>query len=100
MIMPDDGIAAALSPADRPQLRRGVRVGIDPLNDEAVLLFPEGVLFLNETAAAVIRKCDGSRSLAQVVQAVSEVYDNVVVEDVISLLRDLITQHLLVAHRG
>ena len=91
---------AALSLTDRPQLRRGVRTGIDPLSDQAVLLFPEGVLFLNETAAAVIRRCDGSRSVAEVVQAVGEVYDAVAVEDVMSLLRDLITQHLLLVHRG
>ena len=91
---------AALSLTDRPQLRRGVRTGIDPLSDEAVLLFPEGVLFLNETAAAVIQRCDGSRSVAEVVQAVGEVYDAVAVEDVMSLLRDLITQHLLLVHRG
>lgn len=100
MIMADGGMAAALSLADRPQLRRGVRAGIDPLSDDMILLFPEGVLFLNETAAAVIQECDGSRSVAEVVQAVGEVYDNVALEDVMSLLRDLITQHLLVAHRG
>jgi pyrroloquinoline quinone biosynthesis protein D len=98
--MADEGIAAALSLADRPQLRRGVRAGIDPLSGDKVLLFPEGVLFLNETAAAVIQQCDGSRSVTEVVQAIGEVYDNVALEDVITLLQELITQHLLVAHRG
>jgi coenzyme PQQ biosynthesis protein PqqD len=93
-------MTAALLLTDRPQLRRGVRAGIDPLSEETVLLFPEGVLILNETAAAVIRQCDGSRSVAEVVQAVGEVYDDVAVEDVMSLLRDLIGQHLLVAKRG
>jgi pyrroloquinoline quinone biosynthesis protein D len=100
VIMADEGIAAALSLADRPQLRRGVRAGIDPLSGDKVLLFPEGVLFLNETAGAVIQECDGSRSVTEVVQAIGEVYDNVALEDVITLLQELITQHLLVAHRG
>jgi coenzyme PQQ biosynthesis protein PqqD len=77
-----------------------VRAGIDPLSGDKVLLFPEGVLFLNETAAAVIQECDGSRSVTEVVQAIGEVYDNVALEDVITLLQELITQHLLVAHRG
>jgi pyrroloquinoline quinone biosynthesis protein D len=81
-------------------LRRGVRAGIDSLSGDKVLLFPEGVLFLNETAAAVIQECDGSRSVTEVVQAIGEVYDNVALEDVITLLQELITQHLLVAHRG
>jgi coenzyme PQQ biosynthesis protein PqqD len=93
-------MTAVLSLTDRPQLRRGVRAGTDPLSDETVLLFPEGVLFLNETAAAIIRQCDGCRSVAEVVQAVGEVYDEVAVEDVMSLLRDLMAQNLLVANRG
>ncbi|MGH3429007.1 MAG: pyrroloquinoline quinone biosynthesis peptide chaperone PqqD, partial [Mycobacteriales bacterium] len=82
------------------RLRRGVRTGTDPLSGETVLLFPEGVLMLNETAAAVVRQCDGSRSVAEVVRALSEVYDDVAVEDVLSLLRDLLMQQLLVAGRG
>jgi coenzyme PQQ biosynthesis protein PqqD len=93
-------MTAALSLTDRPQLRRGVRTGIDPLSGETVLLFPEGVIILNETAAAVIRQCDGCHSVAEVVQVVGAEYDDVAVEDVISLMRDLITQNLLVANRG
>jgi pyrroloquinoline quinone biosynthesis protein D len=93
-------MTAALSLTDRPRLRRGVRAGTDPLSDETVLLFPEGVLILNETAAAVVRRCDGCRSVAEVVDAVGEVYDDVPVEDVLSLLQDLIAQHLLVADCG
>ena len=93
-------MTATLSLTDRPQLRRGVRTGTDPLSGETVLLFPEGVLILNETAAAVIRQCDGCHSVAEVVQAVGETYDDVAVEDIMSLLRDLITQNLLVANRG
>lgn len=92
-------MTAPLSLADRPQLRRGVRTGTDPLSGETVLLFPEGVLILNETAAAVIRTCDGHHSVAEVVRAVGETYDDVAVDDVMSLLRDLITQRLLAAHR-
>ena len=42
-----------LSLDDRPMLRRGVRLGVDPLNGRSILLFPEGVLILNETAARV-----------------------------------------------
>jgi coenzyme PQQ biosynthesis protein PqqD len=93
-------MTVALSLTDLPRLRRGVRTGTDPLSDETVLLFPEGVLLLNETAAAVIRQCDGCHSVAEVVQAVGEVYDDVTVEDVMSLLRDLIAQGLLAASGG
>lgn len=89
-----------LSLTDRPQWRRGVRLGTDPLSEETVLLFPEGVLILNETAAAVVRQCDGNHSVTEVVQAVGDVYDGVAAEDVLSLLRDLMAQRLLVANHG
>jgi len=89
-------MTAALSLTDRPQLRRGVRTGTDPLSGETVLLFPEGVLIMNETAAAVVRQCDGSRNVSAVLHSVGEGYDNVAVEDVVSLLQDLIAQGLLV----
>ncbi|MGH3944115.1 MAG: pyrroloquinoline quinone biosynthesis peptide chaperone PqqD, partial [Pseudonocardiaceae bacterium] len=93
-------VTEALSLTDRPQLRRGVRVGTDPLSDETVLLFPEGVLLMNETAAAVVRQCDGSRTVAAVLRSVGEVYDEVAVEDVLALLQDLVAQGLLVAGSG
>lgn len=89
-----------MSLTDTPRLRPGVRVATDPLSDETILLFPEGVLFLNETAVAIIGHCDGHRSVAEMIQALSEEYDEVAPEDVMALLRDLIAQRLLVADRG
>ncbi|HET9253997.1 MAG TPA: pyrroloquinoline quinone biosynthesis peptide chaperone PqqD [Pseudonocardiaceae bacterium] len=88
-----------MTAADRPTLRRGVRTGTDPLGGGPVLLFPEGVLFLNHTAAAVIERCDGSHTVADLVQALGEMYDGVTAGDVQSLLRELIAQRLLVARR-
>jgi coenzyme PQQ biosynthesis protein PqqD len=93
-------MSSLLSLTDRPALRRGVRTGTDPLSDEMVLLFPEGVLLLNETAAAVIRCCDGRRSVSDIIRALTEVYDNVAVADIVALLRDLVAQNLLVTGRG
>jgi|GraSoiStandDraft_46_1057282.scaffolds.fasta_scaffold688167_2 coenzyme PQQ biosynthesis protein PqqD len=93
-------MTAALSPTDRPRLRRGVRAGTDPLSDRSILLFPEGILFLNETAAAVIHHCDGNRTVADVVHAIRAVYDGVARDDVMSLVQDLLAQRLMVVDRG
>lgn len=93
-------MTAALSAGDRPRLRRGVRVSSDPLSGAPILLFPEGVLFVNETAAAVIGHCDGSRTVADVVHAVAAMYQDVVCEDVMSLVGDLMTQRLMVTDGG
>jgi coenzyme PQQ biosynthesis protein PqqD len=93
-------MTAALSPTDRPRLRRGVRAATDPLSDRSILLFPEGILFLNETAAEVIHHCDGHHTVADVVHAIEAVYDDVAGHDVIFLVQDLIAQRLMVVDRG
>ncbi len=39
-----------------------------------VMLYPEGVVKLNETAAAILRLCDGARSAAQIAAELSRGY--------------------------
>ncbi len=52
----------------RPRLAAGVRIRVDPADGRERLLFPEAALELNETAAAIIRLCDGRRALAEIVR--------------------------------
>ena len=58
----------------QPRLARGVRLQTDPKTGNSVLLFPEGVLELNETAQEIVTRCDG-RTVAEIVQALAEEYD-------------------------
>jgi pyrroloquinoline quinone biosynthesis protein D len=58
----------------RPRLARGVRLHIDCTTGKAVLLYPEGILELNESAQEILTRCDG-RSLAEIVIALSDDYD-------------------------
>jgi pyrroloquinoline quinone biosynthesis protein D len=58
----------------RPQLSRGVRLQIDPATGKGVLLFPEGIMELNETAQDILTRCDG-RMLNEIVRALAEEYD-------------------------
>ncbi len=58
----------------RPQLAAGVRFQIDSTSGNAVLLFPEGILELNETAHAILTHCDG-KSVAEIVRDLAEEYD-------------------------
>jgi coenzyme PQQ biosynthesis protein PqqD len=78
--------------AARPCLARGVRLRGDPVTREAVLLYPEGVLFLNGTAAAVIELCDGNRTISEIVAALTRRYTDradTLLSDVADYLRDL-----------
>ncbi len=58
----------------QPRLARGVRLQIDFTTGKGVLLFPEGILELNETAHEILTRCDG-RTLSELVRALAEEYD-------------------------
>lgn len=61
-------------PASTPCFARGVRFQ-RAADGSAVLLVPEGIATLTETAAAVAELIDGSRSEGDIVAALSERYD-------------------------
>jgi pyrroloquinoline quinone biosynthesis protein D len=81
----------------QPTLARGVRLQTDPKTGNSVLLFPEGVLELNETAQEILTRCDG-RTVSEIIQALAEEY-NVDVEmlaaDVRETLADLQRRKLI-----
>ena len=52
----------------RPVLARHARYRWDALRRQHQLVFPEGLLVLNETGAAIVRLCDG-RSTAELLAA-------------------------------
>jgi pyrroloquinoline quinone biosynthesis protein D len=58
----------------QPTLTRGVRLQTDSKTGNSVLLFPEGILELNETAQEILNRCDG-RTVSEIVQALAEEYD-------------------------
>jgi pyrroloquinoline quinone biosynthesis protein D len=72
-----------------PRLRRGVRLTFDKTRDTHVLLFPEGVLVPNATAAAVLELCDGARSVTEITTALSRRYSGVREDDVVDVLSRL-----------
>jgi coenzyme PQQ biosynthesis protein PqqD len=75
----------------RPRLARGVRLQVDGATDKGVLLFPEGILELNETARAILTRCDG-RTLSDIARSLAEEYDvdpTMIAADVRETLADL-----------
>ena len=55
----------------RPLLVPHARYRWDPLRCQHQLVFPEGILVLNETGAAIVRLCDG-RSLTELLAALAQ----------------------------
>ncbi len=66
--------ATTISDLVRPRLAKGVRLQIDSTTDKSVLLYPEGVIELNETAHEILSRCDG-RTLGEIVEALAEEYE-------------------------
>ena len=60
--------------AARPCLAKRVRLQSDSMTGKSVLLFPEGIIELNETAHEILLRCDG-RMLSEIVYALAEEYD-------------------------
>jgi pyrroloquinoline quinone biosynthesis protein D len=79
-IMPTPEIADAA----QPRLAKGVRLQTDSATGKSVLLFPEGIVELNDTAYEILARCDG-RTLREIVQALAEEYDS----DVAALATDV-----------
>ncbi len=46
----------------------------DAVGGQDLLLFPEAALALNETAAAVVRLCDGTRTVDAIIDEISRAY--------------------------
>jgi pyrroloquinoline quinone biosynthesis protein D len=87
-----------LSGAERPRLAAKARLHKDRLDGGDVLLYPEGILLLNHTAASVLALCDGRRTFAELIATLSDrfqVSQVELIEDVAGLLHRLSTRGLL-----
>jgi len=81
----------------QPILARGVRLQTDSQTGNSVLLFPEGVLELNETAQEILARCDG-RTVSEIIQALAEEYEvdpQMLATDVREILADLQRRKLI-----
>ena len=87
----------AIASSAQPRLTRGVRLQTDSKPGNSVLLFPEGVLELNETAQEILNRCDG-RTVNEIIQALAEEYDvdpKMLAVDVEETLADLKRRKLI-----
>ncbi|MET7392926.1 pyrroloquinoline quinone biosynthesis protein PqqE [Dactylosporangium sp. NPDC005572] len=76
-------------------LRVGVRLVYDRVRARPALLYPEGVLLLNETAGQIVARCNGVRTSGDIADDLTRDYDGVSAEDVSALLGDLADRRLV-----
>ena len=53
---------------------RGFRLQWEPAQETHVLLYPEGMVKLNSSAAAIMSRCDGIRTVADIVADIERTY--------------------------
>jgi len=50
-----------------PRIGSGFRLQWEPAQDCHVLLYPEGMVKLNQSAGEILKRCDGRRTAAEIV---------------------------------
>ncbi len=61
--------------AARPAIGRGFRLQWEPAQEAHVLLYPEGMVKLNQSAAAILTRCNGRRTVADIVTDLEGTYE-------------------------
>ena len=84
---------------ERPRLAPGVRLHFDPTRQAWVLLGPERVMEAEGPASEILRRCDGSRTVDQIVDELTALYTAEraeVADDVTEMLGELASKRLLI----
>ena len=87
---------AELSASSIPSLWKLARLEFDPVRNQRVLLYPEGVVLLNDTGAAILDLIDGRRSVAAIAADLKQRYDcGDITGDIVEYLSGLGEQNLV-----
>ncbi len=79
----------------RPVLARHARYRWDRVRQQHQLVFPEGILVLNNSAAAIVQLCDG-RAIGELVAALETQFETGrPADDLLDFLKRLATKGLL-----
>lgn len=61
--------------AIRPRIGAGMRLQFEPAQDCHVLLYPEGMVKLNQSAGEIMKRCDGERTLGEIVTDLEQAFN-------------------------
>jgi pyrroloquinoline quinone biosynthesis protein D len=78
-----------------PALRRGFRLQFEPAQNCRVLLYPEGMVRLNDSAGEILALVDGERSVGQLIENLSERFPDVpdIDRDILAFLETAHAEH-------
>jgi pyrroloquinoline quinone biosynthesis protein D len=70
-----------ISPNTRPVVATMFRLQFEPAQDCWVLLYPEGMVKLNTPAAEILRRCDGKRTVDEIVAELEAAFAQTALQD-------------------
>ena len=65
----------------KPAVATMFRLQFEPAQDSWVLLYPEGMVKLNTPAAEILRRCDGRRSVDEIVAELETAFGQTALRD-------------------
>ena len=57
-----------------PRIGPGFRLQWEPAQDCHVLLYPEGMVKLNQSGGEILKRCDGQRNVAEIVAELEQAF--------------------------
>ena len=79
-----------LNETSKPRLARKARLRYEEVRQADMLLLPERVVKLNPTGAAILRLCDGNRTVSEIIKELENRYGQQSLEkEVMEFLRNV-----------
>ena len=70
-----------ITPEVRPRMAAMFRMQFEPAQDGWVLLYPEGMVRLNTPAAEILKRCDGRRTVDEIVAELEVAFEQTALHD-------------------
>lgn len=65
---------STLAETGRPRIGRGFRLQWEEAQQAHVLLYPEGMVKLNGSAGAILSRCDGQKTISEIVAELEQAF--------------------------
>jgi pyrroloquinoline quinone biosynthesis protein D len=66
---------------EKPLLNRRFRMQYEPAQQAHVLLYPEGMVRLNQSAAEILKRCDGNATIDEIIAQLEAAFDTTGLRD-------------------
>jgi pyrroloquinoline quinone biosynthesis protein D len=85
---------SAIATTATPSIRHGFRLQWEPAQQAHVLLYPEGMVKLNGSAGEILKRCDGRRTVQEIVTDLETAFSATgLMKDVTSFIEFAVTKN-------